>query len=111
MIFILLFSAFVSWLIFRECRKRTSWIIAMIGYQNWYRYHYLVSPSWRFARWLKLSLSGRRCKSCGSMNSLDVHHETYRILGYSVLYWEWLMPWILEVLCREHHKDEHGFDS
>lgn len=88
----------LSLLIWRTWRAYTAWIIKRKGYRWWYRNKYLLMPSWRFSRKVKFFWSGYKCKRCKSRTRLDVHHKTYQHL-----WWEWLFPWELEVLCRQHH--------
>lgn len=106
---ILWLSMIISFVIWQGWRAYTKRVIAVIGFQSWYRYQYMFMPSWWLAKKIKFFLSGRRCHNCGTRFRIDVHHRYYRILGnVSVLYFEWLMPWILQVLCRSCHDEEHG---
>ena len=77
-------------------------------YSTWYHNTYLQSYYWRAVRWLKFKLSGRRCAKCGATKRLEIHHRFYRLFGYSILGWEWIMMWALQVLCRDCHEKEAG---
>lgn len=103
---IILFSAVTSFVIWLAWRKRTRWIINTIGRKNWYRNYYTLLPSWRIARQVKFFWSGRRCAKCGARFMLDIHHKDYDILGASILWWEWMLPFMLQVLCRSCHDKE-----
>jgi hypothetical protein len=104
---ILIFSAIVSAVIWLAWRKRERWIINTIGKRAYYRNRYVFMPSWRFARQVKFFWSGRKCASCGARQRLDVHHKAYTLMGFSVLYLEFLFPFMLQVLCRSCHIEEH----
>lgn len=77
----------------------------IMGRRWWYRTIYLRTPHWRFTRQVKFFLSGKKCQRCDCRYAymLDVHHKTYQHI-----WWEWLFPQDLEVLCRQHHVMEHG---
>ena len=105
---ILIFSAIISFFIWQGWRTHNKWVISYIGQRQWYRSVYLFMPSWRLARWIKLSLSGHRCKRCKTTQRIDCHHLSYTLLGKSILYWEWLLPFELQCLCRSCHEIEHG---
>ena len=64
-------------------------------------YHeYLLSDDWQDKKitmvWLRKS-----CYNCGSKEKLQIHHLTYKRLG-----WEKIRD--LRVLCSKCHKKEHG---
>lgn len=92
----------ISLIIWGLWRGFNRWLIRWWGYRLWYRLVYLNLPSWKFSRRVKFFVSGRKCRVCGARHLLDVHHRSYHFL-----YWEWLFPWTLEVLCRKHHVEAH----
>lgn len=57
---------------------------------------YIDSDAWKEKRQLKLSQSGGTCELCGTEDSIQIHHKTYKHLGNEPL--DDLM-----VLCRECH--------
>lgn len=58
---------------------------------------YLHSPAWRRTRARRIALDSGACVKCGTTQHLEVHHLTYRRLG-----WE-KMP-DLRTLCRWCHQ-------
>ncbi len=65
-----------------------------------YNSDYYLTPEWFHIRNLKLEWSGFKCDRCSSNKNLQVHHKNYWSFGDE-------MPWDLEVLCGDCHKDEH----
>lgn len=64
-------------------------------------YHeYMQSPEWQKKRQKAFRFHGKRCSICGSTNSLDVHHVTYKRL-----YREPMTD--LTILCRGCHGNHH----
>jgi ABC-type proline/glycine betaine transport systems, periplasmic components len=80
----------------------------VMGYKWWYQSIYLWTPHWRFTRWVKFLISGRKCSvpGCTMTHYVDVHHKGRK--AYDNIWWEWLHPNDLDVLCRHHHILEHG---
>jgi len=102
-----LYCVIVSCLIWSYWKKREDNIKRLLGKSMWYRTRYAFMPSWKFARQVKFFWSGKKCKRCGTRQRIDVHHTTYLLFGKPILYWEWLTPWSLRVLCRSCHDAEH----
>src|SRR5688572_4740330 len=99
-------SAFIislAYLIWEALRISADVIKKWVGYSWWHRNVYLHSPHWKLVRRIKLRLSGHKCSVCGTTHRLDVHHKNYKHL-----WWEWLFLDDLQVLCRTHHRQEHG---
>ncbi len=72
--------------------------------REWYRSKYLWSNHWRRFRAVYGWLVGWRCHRCGTVSRHnDVHHKRY-----DVLWFEWLHPLSVEMLCRRCHDREHG---
>lgn len=104
---ILIFSAVISFFIWQGWRVREAKIKRLLGNSQWYRARYCFMPSWKFSRQVKFFWSGKRCKKCGTRQRIDVHHLHYQILNRPILFWEFLFPWELRVLCRDCHSREH----
>lgn len=62
---------------------------------------YIASSKWYYKRMDALEFHGKKCKACGSVQKLDVHHLTYDRLGN-----EFLSDLI--ILCRPCHDEEHS---
>ena len=78
-----------------------------MSFRQWaYRNLYLRSPYWR---WLRRQVGSRvgwfcQARGCGvSGHNLDCHHTTY-----SIMWMEWMFPWLMIYLCREHHTATHS---
>lgn len=63
-------------------------------------FKYINSDAWFIKRSEALEFHGRKCKSCGSKNKLDVHHLTYERFGNELLK-------DLTILCRQCHELTH----
>jgi len=71
---------------------------------------YLLDPRWKAVRAQIIVRDAHRCKSCGSTQSLQVHHRQYhafRITGV------WKKPWeyeaqLLVTLCETCHMTGHS---
>jgi hypothetical protein len=82
--------------------------------QRWYREVYLKSPYWKeTADFFKL-LRGHECEICSVSVGLHVHHNGPTSQGYhdendrSLLWREQTRPDLMQVLCRNHHRQAHG---
>ena len=67
-------------------------------------WRYLRSKHWDLVRRRALAVAEGRCFYCGSKDSLDVHHLTYKRRGCE-------LDEDLIVLCRNCHTDEHLFQG
>jgi len=65
---------------------------------------YLKTDSWKDKRREALRRAGYCCTVCGSKEGLNVHHKHYKTLFHERLC-------DLDVLCRLHHRLEHGIRS
>jgi 5-methylcytosine-specific restriction endonuclease McrA len=66
---------------------------------------YLETPEWRVTRRHATKAAEDKCQRCGRLSRrLDVHHRTYERLGREDSMSD------LEVLCRQCHQKEHGFE-
>jgi hypothetical protein len=61
---------------------------------------YIKSPQWFGKRQEAFAHYGRKCKNCKSTNQLEVHHLSYRHLGYEPMK-------ELMILCRKCHEAIH----
>lgn len=61
-----------------------------------------TARQWRQARIVVLTRDKHRCRACGSVHGLDVHHVVLRSLGGSD------EPENLIALCRGCHESVHG---
>jgi 5-methylcytosine-specific restriction endonuclease McrA len=61
---------------------------------------YIESDAWRRKRAKALRHHGERCRTCGAVDRLSVHHKTYARLGHERMD-------DLEVLCVDCHAIEH----
>lgn len=59
-------------------------------------YKYIRSAAWKRKAEKIRRRQGYRCKDCGRRAPLDVHHKTYRRLGYE-------LPDDLDALCKRCH--------
>lgn len=76
-----------------------------------YRNVYLHTPYWKkirqtIGRRAKWKCEARGCTEHGT--HLDVHHTTYRVWFFSILWLEWLFPKRMVYLCRKHHEATHN---
>lgn len=74
--------------------------------QFMHRNFYLKTSYWRWVRQIIAERAGWWCevRGCGkSGRHLDCHHR-----AYWVKWFEWLFPWMLVYLCREHHRATHN---
>lgn len=62
---------------------------------------YLATPWWQRRRKEAIKRAGGKCRRCGRVNRLQVHHKTYERLGCE-------LDADLLVLCRMCHRKEHG---
>lgn len=69
-------------------------------WRMWYR-RYLKSGAWRDVRTKILDRDGYACRACGCGNSLQVHHLTYKNVGYE-------RGSDLITLCKPCHERCHG---
>lgn len=67
-------------------------------------YEQLRDPKWYAFRRLVFSCKGRRCAKCGSKQTLDIHHKSYRKGHFA---WEYPISNMM-VLCRSCHRKIHG---
>lgn len=74
--------------------------------QTWYRTYYLQCLYWkRFIKWRR-KLADYECEKCGSTDRpLDVHHPRW---AYNFLFFEWVWPYMTQVLCRTCHDEVHA---
>ena len=66
-------------------------------------YDYLKSPQWQSVRDAALKRANYQCEKCKSAKNLEVHHITYKRLGYE-------LPEDLIVLCKDCHENVHSKD-
>lgn len=66
-------------------------------------YDYLKSPQWQTVRDAALKRANYQCEKCKSAKNLEVHHITYKRLGYE-------LPEDLIVLCKDCHENVHSED-
>lgn len=66
-------------------------------------YDYLKSPQWQTVRDAALKRANYQCEKCKSAKNLQVHHITYKRLGYE-------LPEDLIVLCKDCHENVHSED-
>lgn len=66
-------------------------------------YDYLKSPQWQTVRGAALKRANYQCEKCKSAKNLEVHHITYKRLGYE-------LPEDLIVLCKDCHENVHSKD-
>lgn len=66
-------------------------------------YDYLKSPQWQTVRDAALKRANHQCEKCKSGKNLEVHHITYKRLGYE-------LPEDLIVLCKDCHENVHSKD-
>lgn len=64
---------------------------------------YLQTEHWRLLRGAKLQIS-ETCQVCGTRKNLEVHHRIYRASWFDTELSD------LDVLCHDHHIDEHAKD-
>lgn len=65
------------------------------------KYHdYVKSAAWAKKRKRALMMLGSKCRICGSIDRLHVHHKTYKNLGHEPMS-------DLEILCEPCHANEH----
>ena len=74
-----------------------------MSWATWYDL-YLRCPHWRTTRAAALRRAGHRCESCGAVETLQVHHLTYKRLRRE-------LPTDLKVLCRVCHMETHGLET
>ncbi len=81
--------------------------IKVLIYRKWY----LRTRYWR---WIKACVKIRADFQCqiegcdANTGYMDVHHTTYKIWFFSILFLEWLFLDKMIYLCREHHILTHG---
>lgn len=64
---------------------------------------YLQSPHWQKVRNEIIKVRGEKCEICGATENLQVHHKTYKHLGFEENY-----PEDLIVVCKKcHYKIHH----
>jgi 5-methylcytosine-specific restriction endonuclease McrA len=64
---------------------------------------YLNTKWWDFTRRRRLEIDKYKCKQCGGIHELEVHHLSYENLGDENIYTD------LITLCSRCHNDEHYF--
>lgn len=66
------------------------------------RDRYLASDSWALKRATRLSIDNYTCQSCGSTETLNIHHITYSRFGYEDINTD------LITLCEPCHSKLHS---
>jgi 5-methylcytosine-specific restriction endonuclease McrA len=74
-----------------------------MSWPAWYEL-YLRCPHWQTTRAAALRRAGHQCESCGAVETLQVHHLTYKRLRRE-------LPTDLKVLCRVCHMEAHGLET
>ena len=74
-----------------------------MSWATWYEL-YLQCQHWRTTRAAALRRAGHQCESCGAVETLQVHHLTYKRLRRE-------LPTDLKVLCRVCHMEAHGLET
>jgi 5-methylcytosine-specific restriction endonuclease McrA len=70
---------------------------------------YLAMPQWRMKRLQILKRDNKQCRSCGSKDSLHVHHRQYhtqRKTGIRKKPWEYENRYLV-TLCASCHRNGH----
>lgn len=91
---------------------RSSWLVTKGWYQqrkrtyqarwnHWYFGKYLKSDAWKLKAESVKARDGYTCLRCRSTDRLNVHHKTYKRVGFEPLS-------DLETLCKTCHGREHG---
>lgn len=66
---------------------------------------YLKTPAWKSKAKQRAAIDGYQCQLCGSRENLQIHHLTYRHIGFE-------NPWVdLVTLCENCHSGVHRMMS
>lgn len=89
----------------KECLKEL--------YKAEYR-HYLLSERWYNIRHLALKRDGYRCRDCGSVDRLEIHHRSYKHVKFHPKNCDEINQEFIEelgdvmTLCKSCHMKRHG---